>query len=439
MSAGYGIGLVLGLLAVLMLTVRTLQEQGRIEAETARKLVHMGMGTLCLTFPWIFRSPEPVWLLAAMAVLGLTGVRLLAPLRARFGGVLGAVKRVSFGELYFPIAVAVVFTLAGADRAAFCAPVAILTFADAAGALVGQRWGRLRYPAVESTKSFEGSVAVFAVTWVCASVVFVALTPTSNERALLAGVVIALFATLVEAVSWRGIDNLLMPLVAFAQMKIYPVLTSGEMAGRAGVLLLLVLFMLNWRRHLLDSSARLAAALAIYFFWSVGDWRWLVAPVILLTSYARLMPLIPGGPPRHNLTAVLCIASAGVIWAVANARAPSDAWLWLYTLGFATQQAIIAAVRFSQGRREWPPWQWWLVATVQATGLQTLGFLLTNGVGWWSAPGFWVSLLAPGGALAVFMAWDRQLQLPEDVNARWWRQGIIAGLAPVAGFVGMRL
>jgi hypothetical protein len=50
-----------------------------------------------------------------------------------------------------------------------------------------------------------------------------------------------------------------------------------------------------------------------------------------------------------------------------------------------------------------------------------------------------MSLAAPGVALAAFMAWDRRLQLPEDVNARWWRQGIIAGLAPAVGFVGMRL
>jgi hypothetical protein len=159
----------------------------------------------------------------------------------------------------------------------------------------------------------------------------------------------------------------------------------------------------------------------------------------LLASYARLMPTIPGGPPRHNFTAVLCIASAGVVWAVANVRNQADHWLWLYTLGFATQQAIIAAVRFSQGRPRWHAWRWWLIATAQATGLHAITFLAINGLQWWSRPGFAMSLAAPGIALAVFMAWDRELQLGEDLNARWWRQGIIAGLAPVAGFVGMRL
>jgi hypothetical protein len=218
--------------------------------------------------------------------------------------------------------------------------------------------------AVESTKSIEGSLAVFEVTWICAAVVLVSLGDTPIERALLVGVVMALFAALVEAVSGRGLDNLLLPLVAFAQLTSFPALTAGELLARGAVMALLALFMLNWRRHLLDFSARLGAALAIYFFWSVGDWRWLVAPIVLLASYGRLMPTIPGGPPRHNFMAVMCIASAGVIWAVANAYVRADHWLWLYTLGFATQQAIIAAVRFSQGRAHWAPWRWWLVATL---------------------------------------------------------------------------
>ena len=308
-----GIGLVLGLLTVLMLGVRAAQQRGGIGAEMSRKVVHLGMGTVCLAFPWIFTSVAPVWALAFAGAGGLAAVRLVAPLRARFGAVLGGVGRVSFGELYFPFAVAIVFTLANGDRAAFCAPVAILTYADAAGALVGQRWGRRRYLAVESTKSLEGSLAVFAVTWLCSAMVFVALGGANVDWALLAGVVMALFAALVEAVSWKGLDNLSLPLVAFAQMKIFPTQTAAELAARAVVMVLLAVFMLNWRRHVLDSSARLGAALAIYFFWSVGDWRWLIAPAVLLASYARLMPTIPGGPPRHNFTAVLCIASAGVI------------------------------------------------------------------------------------------------------------------------------
>ncbi|MFO1448417.1 MAG: hypothetical protein U1F61_09700 [Opitutaceae bacterium] len=39
-------------------------------------------------------------------------------------------------------------------------PVALLTFADAAGAMIGTRWGRHKFATLEGTKSVEGSIAV---------------------------------------------------------------------------------------------------------------------------------------------------------------------------------------------------------------------------------------------------------------------------------------
>jgi phytol kinase len=438
MNPSIGIALVLGLLAALMLGVRAAQVRGAVSPELARKLVHLGMGSVCLAFPWIFSARAPVWGLAALAAGGLTAIRVVPAWRVALGGVLGGVGRISFGEIYFPVAVALVFTLAHGDRALFCAPIAILTYADAAGALVGQRWGRLRYPAVESTKSIEGSAAVFATAWLSVALVLAVIGAVPPARALLVGVSIALFAALVEAVSWRGLDNLLLPIVAFAQLRVFATLDAADLIGRAAVMIALTVFMLNWRRHLLNSSARLGAALAMYLFWSLGDWQWLVAPSLLLVSYVRLMPSVPGGPDRHDLAAVVCIASAGVGPAVANAWSPHPGWLWIFTLGLATHQAIIAAVRFSQGRPRWPRWQWWLVAVLQAAGVQTIGFLAANGVEAIAPLDFAVGPAAIALALAGFMAWDRRLALPDDLNARWWRQGITAVLASAAGFILMR-
>ena len=430
--------LVLGLLGALMLGVRRGQSGGRLSPELARKLVHLGMGTVCLAFPWLFDSAAPVRGLAGLAVAALLAVRGVEPLRRRFGGVLGGVGRASLGEIYFPLTVALVFTLAGGTRALFWGPVAILTYADAAGALVGKRWGRKRYRAVESLKTLEGSAAVLGVTWVVAMLAIGFGSSASWLEMVLGGLIIGAFAALVEAVSWRGLDNLLVPLVALAQLRIYPALSWPDLAGRAIVMGLLAGFMLNWRKHLLDSSARLGAALAMYLFWSLGDWRWLVAPALLLASYARLMPTVPGGPDRHYLAAVLCIGSAGITWAFLAAWAPAPHWLWLYTLGLATHQAIIAAVRFSQGRAQWRPWQWWIVAVLQAVAVQGCGFLVANGLAALTWREFALGAAAVATALAGFMAWDRELALPEDLNARWWRQGVTAVLASGAAFVFLR-
>lgn len=438
MTPGAGIALVLGALGALMLGVRALQQAGAAGPEMSRKLVHMGMGGICLTFPWLFEETWPVWLLAGLAVVALGALRVVPVLHSRFGGVLGGVGRASWGEMYFPVGVAFVFALAGGQARYFCVPVSILTFADAAGALVGKRWGRNRYEAVESTKSVEGSTAVLLVTWACVTGGLAIYTDLPWPRLWLAGLGLGLFAMLVEAVSWRGLDNLLLPLAALAQLKVMARLGPADLAARVVVLGAFTLFMLIWRRRsLLDDSARLGAALAAYLFWAVGGWHWLIAPAVLMASYTQLMPTIPGGPPRHNLVAIICIASAGLPWMLAQALSPGSHWLWLFTLGLATQQAIIAAVRFSQGRPGWRPWQWWLIAVGQAVATQGLAFAaITGGI---DVPP--VTLLTSAGALAaalaLFMVWEPRLSLPDDLNARWWRQGLTAVLASLAGFVVM--
>lgn len=439
MSPVAGIGLVLGLLAGLMLAVRTAQRRRWVGAELARKLVHLGMGTVCLAFPWIFHAIGPVWTLGVMAAGGLIAVRSVPILRKHLGGVLGGVDRASWGDIYFPFSVALVFALAAGNPAAFCAPVAILTYADAAGALVGQRWGKRKYRAVESMKSIEGSTAVFVVTCVSVLVVVGLWSNARWPEWILTSVIIGAFAALVEAVSWRGLDNLLVPIVAAAQMRIYPQLTWPDLAVRAGVMAALVIFMLTWRSRLLHFSARLGGALVLYVFWSLGGWPWLVAPAALLLSYVWLTPVDPKGSPRYHLAAVLCIGSAGIVWAGLNAWLPTPIWLWLFTLGFTAQQSIIVAVRFSQARPRWPRWQWWALGCVQAVTIQALAYAAANRTAillWYDYAG---GMAAVAIALAGFMIWDRAPTLPETLNASWWRQGITAVLASIAGFAVIAL
>jgi phytol kinase len=291
---------------------------------------------------------------------------------------------------------------------------------------------------VESTKSVEGSAAVLLVTWACVTGGLVAFTDLPVLHCWLMGLGLGLFAMLVEAVSWRGLDNLLLPLAALAQLEVTAQLDPVQLIARVLVLTAMTVFMLKWRQgSLLNHCASIGAALAAYLFWAVGGWQWLLAPVVLMASYVRLMPTIPGGPARHNLAAIICIASAGLPWMVAQAVRPGDEWLWLFTVGLATQQAIIAAVRFSQGRPAWRPWQWWLIAVVQAVLTQGLGFILANGLVAVDPIVMAIGGGALAAALALFMAVEPRLSLPHDLNRRWWWQGMTAVLASLGAYAAM--
>ena len=439
MSPLGGGAIVLGALAGLVAGAKTLRSRGRLSAEASRKLVHLGMGSICLSFPWLFGDPWPVWALAGLACAALGAVRWVPFLRRELGSVLHAVERVSWGELYFPLSVAAVFTLARHQPILFFVPVALLTYADAAGALVGRRWGRLHFATLEGTKTVEGSLAVGATGFLCAAVPL-SIGGAPAHTAVLIGALIGLFGLLLEAVSWRGLDNVFLPLAAFAQISGYPGLPASALAARLLVLGAITLAALIWRRgHLVDDSARLGGTLALFFFWAVGGWTWLVAPLVLLTAYVRLMPTVPGGVPRHNLVAVICVASAGLVWSVANVFAPDPRWLWPYTLGIAAQQAVIAIVRFSQGRPRWPRSAWWAVGITQAAGLHLLAFWLIDRGRTVPVTGYAGGVACVAAAAAGFVLWEEQLQLPDDETARWWKQGTVAFAASAVGFSLMLL
>jgi phytol kinase len=195
--------------------VKALQRRGVVEAETARKFIHLGMGCVCLTFPWIFNQVWPVWVLAVVAGTALFALRRVPFLRREIGGVLHDVNRASLGEIYFPLGVAAVFTLSRGEPLPFVIPVALLTFADAAGALVGKRWGRRKFPTLEGQKSVEGSLAVGITGFICSAGPLL-LAQHDWRASLVIGAAVGLFSLMLEAISWHGLDNIFLPLAAIA-------------------------------------------------------------------------------------------------------------------------------------------------------------------------------------------------------------------------------
>lgn len=439
MSNTWGFAIVLASLAGLVAAVRSLRARGTLGPEASRKAVHLGMGLVCLLFPVLFTDARPVWALAVLACLALAALRLVPALKAEYGGVLHGVDRFSLGELYFPLGVAAVFTLAGPRPILFVIPVAILTFADAAGALVGKRYGRNHYATVEGTKSVEGSLAVGLVGALCAAIPLAA----GGHRALAVVMIaplIGLFCLLVEAISWRGLDNLFMPLAAFAQISVYLGMTEAQLLARLTVLVALTLAACYWRRgKWVDGSARLGAALALYYFWSIGGWTWLIAPLLLIASYVRLMPPPPTAAAVHNLAAVICVGATAVGWCAAEAFRPGGGWLWPFTISLATQQAIIAVVRFSQARPAWGRGRWWAVGTFPAIALHFTAFSIVKGEDAWADHRYVAGGAIVATAAGLFAAWERRLQEPEDLGARWWKQGLTAFTASMMALLAIRL
>jgi phytol kinase len=311
-----GIALVLATLLGLQLGVRLWRRRNPRRAELSRKVMHVSLGLLTLTFPWLFDRAWPVIVACGAIAVWMIAVRRLALVKSHFGGAID-VERISWGEVYFPVGVAVLFVLSGGDPILYCVPVAILTLADTAAALVGSEYGHWRFTTLEGgKKSAEGSIAFFLVAYFAVHVPLLLATTIDRADVLLVATILALLVTVFEAIAWRGLDNLFIPLGGFLLLRELPSLGTERLLLQLGVVVLIaVVAALRRRQTTLDDSALLAAMLTGYGIWTFGGWEWLVLPVILFLQ-GRVQPSLadPDSPYFHHVDLVLSVAAPIFFW-----------------------------------------------------------------------------------------------------------------------------
>ena len=317
MSPITGILTVLGGLGLLLGGVHCLGYTTWCGAELRRKLVHVGMGLLTISFPWLFHERWPVWLLAIFATVALGGIRLNKALRQTVGRALHDVERSSWGDICFPWAVAVIFWLANGDAVTFGVPILLLTFGDAAGALTGVRYGKTGFSTPEgNTKSIEGSVAVFGVSFLCAHLPLLLMTSMGRAESVCASMTLALLVTLLESVAVRGLDNLLIPLGAFFLLQFYRNMEAAALLSLFGITTgMLGVMVLTRKWNGLDAGAILGGALLGYASFTLGGWLFLLP---LFGFYGRHLFSVTLRPHlrsyRHGITAILSLTASAIPW-----------------------------------------------------------------------------------------------------------------------------
>jgi phytol kinase len=194
-----------------------------IKPDLTRKFIHISAGMWVFGVLLLFKH----WQIGIIPFATFIGINYLL-YRYRIIGAMDT-EDSSPGTVYFAISVTLLFGLFWRpDGQVDHVPIAVagimaMTWGDALAALIGKRFGRHQYQVGSSVRSWEGSLAMFLVS---ATVMFLVLlllpgsflsplsVSVSVERTLLTALVSAGFATLVEAVSPHGTDNLSVPLVA---------------------------------------------------------------------------------------------------------------------------------------------------------------------------------------------------------------------------------
>jgi phytol kinase len=183
----------------------------RYSVEFTRKFIHIAVGMWAYGGVLLFEHRA----LAIVPPLAFVGINTLSYWRGTFQAMETGEKG-QLGTIYFPIAFAVILWLLWGRPHLLVASLMPMTWGDALAAVIGRRIGQRRYTIAGTTRSLEGSLTMFLASWGATLVPLVLLAPQPVNAIAAAGAAAAtaLGATLVEAVSPWGIDNLTVPAIS---------------------------------------------------------------------------------------------------------------------------------------------------------------------------------------------------------------------------------
>jgi phytol kinase len=430
-----GIGAALGGFVLLFGLVGLYARYGA-SPEVTRKLVHAGSGMLTLTFPFVFREAWPVLLLTWASAVLIGAAKFVPPIRSRVGRITSGVERTTLGELYFPAAVALLFWLTrGEDPLLFVVPILVVTLADATCALVGGRYGTIRYTG--ANKSLEGSIAFVVVAFFCIHVPLLLWGRTGRVETLLISVTLALLVMLLEGGAWRGLDNLFIPIGGYFLLRAYMTMDGPALGARLAVTIgLVALIIFSRRRTTLEDDSLVAGAFLCYVAWAISGWRWLVPPIMVFIGYAWMSARTADNSRRmHDVPAVLSVWAAAIGW-LATAHATGDAaLLFPYSVVFAAHLAMFGVSRLASQFPERPisVLFWRAVATSWAVVL--VPFVITAGADVIRAVAAAIALIAVALGSAAFIKTQPNVRhMPQDAR-RWICQAGAACVASVAAWL----
>ncbi len=439
-SPWLAMGLVMSILVGLIHSLGKLQQRLQ-NPELIRKILHVVMGLITLSFPWVFKDAWPV---VSLSIISSVFIAALKSSKLKeWQSVICANGRQSIGEICFPLAVGLTFLLARGDVLLYTIPIAILTFADAASAIVGQRLGNKTYGTNDGTKSIEGSCAFAMVAFVCTylSIAFAIPGPSGQITAVCVALILAILSMMFEAIAWKGLDNLFIPLGAFLVLKTHLHLPATQVVINFMILLVVSAAIITLRRFsTLNGSGLIASALFSYYALSVGGPMWALMPITLFLFYRYLLPTrFQKIENIHSVIGVLSVSSVAVLWLLLANLQNNQIYLFPYALTFAAHAAIIS------------------IAHMRCTGFSRLKLLaiMHAVIKAWCLICLPLALLQPTVQLMVltiflapicigiptvlfYFANSSHLR-PRNRSSRWVKQTVFAALAASLGLIPLLL
>ncbi|MBC8375514.1 MAG: DUF92 domain-containing protein [FCB group bacterium] len=326
----------------------------KLSPELSRKFVHVMVGILVSLAPFFLQSKIPVILLGII----FTILNYVALRKDSLKG-MHTTERVSFGTVYFPIAFTLLVIMFW-DRniVLFIVAMLVLAFSDTAATVVGERINsKHKFILWHDKKSWPGSIAFFLMTLIVVMGAFpiysniISNPPLPLHHLVTMAFFTAFVATVGEAVSKRGSDNLTLTLTAALGMDLYlSSMHSGTLPNMGGWLAASMI--LGYGAHKLKAlsvSGGFGAFLLGVFMFGMGSWHTML-PLIGFFVLSSLLSKIADRQSKKDIISskgsqrdiVQVYANGGIpliftiAWYLSNYSIDWLYWAFLASLASAT-------------------------------------------------------------------------------------------------------
>ncbi len=190
----------------------------KISAELTRKYVHTATGLLTMLFPPLIQNRLLVLVLCSsflIIVLLSRHYRLLPSIHA--------VKRKTTGSIHYPIIVSgcyLVYMEYG-QLIFYYLPILIMAICDPVASIVGRKWPRGHYKVFGGVKTLSGSLGFFASALLLSMALVLTVERLQLSEAILLALTISAITTVIEGITHRGYDNLLIPAGSLAVLILF--------------------------------------------------------------------------------------------------------------------------------------------------------------------------------------------------------------------------
>ena len=216
------VAIVAAWVGILLLIAAKLNRYASPDPEVVRKVVHIGTGNVIL-LAWWLSIPAGVGIAASILASLVTFLSYRFPILPG----INSVGRKSLGTFFYAISIGLLIAWFWPLEQPQYAALGILVMAwgDGLAAVIGQRFGQHHYKVWGIQKSWEGSIAMFLVSYFVSSLILLGVQG-SVWQTWVVSLAVALVATSLEAFSIFGIDNLTVPLgsaaLAFVLSQLLP-------------------------------------------------------------------------------------------------------------------------------------------------------------------------------------------------------------------------